>query len=99
MFHFNTKSYANHKSLDKYLDNFLKLFDKLIEAIKGKYNIDTQKEFSINFNPNTSLENHLECFSILIGKLIENFDASEINVIHDDILLGIDQLVYLLRLK
>jgi len=44
VFHLQTKSYAEHKALNKYYDGIVDLTDSLIESFQGKYNILTGYE-------------------------------------------------------
>jgi hypothetical protein len=44
VFHLQTKSYAEHKALNKYYDEIVGLTDSLIESFQGKYDILTGYE-------------------------------------------------------
>lgn len=44
VFHLQTKSYAEHKALNKYYDEIVGLADGLIESFQGKYDILTGYE-------------------------------------------------------
>lgn len=44
VFHLQTKSYAEHKALNKYYDEIVDLTDGLIESFQGKYDILTGYE-------------------------------------------------------
>lgn len=49
VFHLQTKSYTEHKALQKYYDNIVDLIDGLVESFQGQYDIiDKYENYAIN---------------------------------------------------
>ncbi|NBP16848.1 hypothetical protein EBU95_21085 [bacterium] len=49
-FHWQTRSYAQHKTLDKAYDSLNDLFDEFVEVYLGRYGRDdTKKEYVVKF--------------------------------------------------
>jgi len=107
LFHWQTGSYAEHKTLDKFFVNFLDLSDFLMESVMGKYgkpNLsgDHNTLEMVNYNSQSML-NFMdlmhECYS---GEIKNCFDPKEdgelINTV-DEILALINKTKYLLTLK
>lgn len=98
MFHFQTKSYAKHKSSDEYFGKFLDNFDKFFEVyqgINGKFNIN---KININISIPTDetigkeIDNTVNCFNE-ISSFVQNTDLLNIR---DEIIADLNQLKYLL---
>lgn len=104
IFHWQTKSYAEHKAFGKAYENLDELTDKLIEVYMGKNGVPRAK-----FKFNIELDNYDDDHTLFIKNFIEfiqefkiNFDNnsdSEILNIIDEIVAELNQLLYLLTLK
>ena len=69
VFHLQTKSYAEHKALQKYYEGIDGLVDSLVESYQGKYDIITQYDnFAIEKYSNKS---QLETYLKALGKKVE----------------------------
>jgi hypothetical protein len=110
LLHWQTKSYAEHKALDKFFKSYLSISDALVESIMGKYGKQYLEEKDLSFtignyhDPQmdglpTFIENFYLCYREDCRTAFdENKDSEIINLI-DEILSLIDQTKYLLELK
>jgi len=107
LFHWQTCSYAEHKTFDKFLNSFSGLSDDLMESVMGKYgrpqltaehstlemvNYDSQS--ILNF-----MDRLHKCYSCEIKDLFDPSKDSELINILDEIVALIDKTKYLLTLK
>jgi hypothetical protein len=104
IYHWQTKSYAEHKALDKAYEKYSDLVDKFIETYMGKYGrFEPKSKFQISLD-NYS-ENFKDAIDAYIRILIEDLpkglkekDTDLLNI-RDEMLGTLNQLLYLLSLK
>ena len=93
--HWNTKSYAEHKTLDAYYDGILELTDEFTEVLfgqKGRLDISV---------PEVELEDstdHLNELRDIIERERDNYSSNLQNTM-DEMLTLIDRTLHLLTLK
>lgn len=68
IFHWQTKSYAEHKALNDYYDEIVPLVDDLVESFQGKYGI-IQNFKSYEINNYTSVSGTIKYFKGLFSKI------------------------------
>jgi hypothetical protein len=74
IFHLQTKSYAEHKALNKYYDSIVGLVDTLVESFQGKYDIiNSYENYALNNYENTA--NTIKYFKALL-KTVEDLRGS-----------------------
>ena len=71
IFHLQTKSYAEHKALQKYYEGIDALVDGLIESYQGKYDVITQYN-SVKNEDYKSNEQVIKYFKALDGMIEKN---------------------------
>lgn len=106
MFHWQTRSYAEHKALDKLFGGLTDLTDGLIESLMGKYgrpDFGGGCSVEIMDYSEENLRNYMEslysCYAEECkGKLNPDQDSEIINII-DEIVALVDKTKYLLSLK
>lgn len=102
MRHFQTKSFAEHKVLDKYLTKFLENYDLFMEVAQGKYGRLRTKEIHVNASTleKESIVPYLRFFLQALGEVgrILKKDA-DLLTIRDQIAADTDQLLYLLTFE
>jgi len=91
VFHLQTKSFAEHKALNKYYDSITDLADSLAEAYQGKYGILKFKNVS-KIEQYESKEQIIEYFSKII-KFIEKSRPIKDPFI-DNIVQEVESLIY-----
>ena len=91
VFHLQTKSFAEHKALNKYYDSITDLADSLAEAYQGKYGILKFKNVS-KIEQYESKEQVIEYFSKII-KFIEKSRPIKDPFI-DNIVQEVESLIY-----
>jgi DNA-binding ferritin-like protein len=91
VFHLQTKSFAEHKALNKYYDSITDLADSLAEAYQGKYGILKYKNVS-KIEQYESKEQVIEYFSKII-KFIEKSRPIKDPFI-DNIVQEVESLIY-----
>lgn len=107
LLHWQTKSYAEHKALDKLFNGIIDFQDDLVEVIMGKYGRPTLEGNMANL----SLYNYADCECLEAIKKIKDcyckdckgyFTAEEdpeiLNIL-DEIIALLDKTMYLLSLK
>jgi hypothetical protein len=65
IFHFKTKSYAEHKALQGYYEGIIPLIDSYIEGFQGKYGILSGYK-SMNYSEDISTKNIIKYFNSLL---------------------------------
>jgi hypothetical protein len=74
IFHLQTKSYAEHKALNKYYDSIVGLVDTLVESFQGKYDIiNSYENYALNNYEN--IANTIKYFKALL-KTVEDLRGS-----------------------
>jgi hypothetical protein len=107
LLHWQTASYAEHKTFKKFYNNVDDLFDKLIESIQGKYGrifIGGIDGVQVADYQNLKLQSFIEEINLFFGKEIyttgiDPMKDPEIENIVEEILAETDRLKYLLTLK
>jgi hypothetical protein len=84
VFHLQTKSFAEHKALNKYIDGVVDLFDGIVESYQGKYGIiKTFKSFKIEQYKNG--KKTISYFERLLDVIEENRDSVDDSYIQNQI--------------
>jgi hypothetical protein len=65
IFHFKTKSYAQHKALQGYYEGIVPLIDSYIEGFQGKYGILSGYK-ALNYSEDISTKNIIKYFNSLL---------------------------------
>ena len=103
VFHWATQEYSKHKALDELHSNMNSLVDKFIEVFIGRYKKQPLKNFKIEMAAHSDmskLEKFLEVERENIRKLHTQLKTvSELQNILDEMLLCINQSIYLCNLK
>lgn len=106
VFHWQTRSYSQHKSLDMVVDSLRENTDELIESYQGRYGrIMSASTFKYNVENYTTLEAIMAYTDKLIAFLQDTFPtlvdpkATDLTNIRDEILGDLQQLKYLLTLQ
>lgn len=104
MYHWQTTSYANHKTTDKFLDKLLDLTDSFLEKYFGQFGRPALRSESSVVVTNMNKQKYLKMlndFDVFlrtnVEKQIKNF--SELKNIRDEILAEIQQAKYLFTLQ
>jgi hypothetical protein len=105
IWHWQTESYAMHKSTEMAYDELSDLIDTFIEVFSGKYGkIKSNEGFSLTLenlsdNPIEFIDNNISyLLSELPSKLDKEKDTDLLNI-KDEILACLNKLKYLLSLK
>jgi DNA-binding ferritin-like protein len=105
IYHWQTKSFSQHKSFGKIYDSLGENIDELIEAYQGRYGrIIPSNGFQYNIKNYSSVEEAISYTDGFIEFLSERFvelvddDATDLLNIRDEILGNLNQLKYLLTL-
>lgn len=102
-YHYRTKSYASHKTIDMFFEQFIELSDKFLESWQGMYN--RRIEF-VNLNMKITIITDKNWHSILtkeiqwLDKELPKLEASsDLLNIRDEMVALIKQVEYLLTFK
>jgi hypothetical protein len=105
LYHWQTKSYARHKSTDELHAKLLDLIDKFIEVYIGKKSRpDFKGRFNIGINElnDKSAEQLLENFAVYLKqelpKYLSKSDTELLNI-RDELLAAVNQTLYLFTLN
>jgi len=110
LLHWQTHSYAEHKALDKFFDNYVDLTDSLIETIMGKYGRQRLSKDSCNLTVGNYHDPQMDGLVDFTRKMCDCYindcrptfdkekDGEIINII-DEIIALIQKTKYLLSLK
>ena len=104
IFHWQTKSYSEHKAFGEAYSNLGELFDNFVETYSGKYTVPRAKiQYDIvleNYTDGTNIVDYLNNFVSYVIKLREELnDSPELQNILDEITAEVHHLKYLLTLK
>ncbi len=107
LFHWQTKSYAEHKALDKLFSGLVELSDNLVESCMGKYGRPQAGEKNVNFNLSDYQKENLEEYlnSLILcyeGECKESLDPkkdSDLLNILDEMVALVNKTKYLITLK
>ena len=100
IFHLQTKSYSEHKALQKYYEGIDALVDGLIESYQGKYDVITQYNSIKNedYKSNEQVIKYFKALDVMIEKnrkgVKESFIQNQIDTVQE----LINSTVYKLRL-
>lgn len=106
-FHWQTKSYSEHKALDSLFSGLVELADELVESTMGKYGRPTstgdKDSFTISNYEEGGLENFLnsliECYTNECKKSFNQESDSDLLNILDEMIALVNKTKYLLTLK
>jgi len=106
LFHWKTYSYATHEATDKLYNELNENIDKFIETMIGKSNsripdFSTKTEL-INSSSSKSFKKKVFSYRSYLQDMNNIFDSkidSDILSIRDDILININQFIYLISFK
>lgn len=103
LYHWKTRSYAQHKATDQLYENLNKNIDKIVEVLIGKENTRikmSDKKMDLIDSSNTQdFKGRIYKYREFLLDLNNVFDAkrdSDLLSIRDDILVDIDQFLYLM---
>lgn len=104
LFHWLTDSYAKHKATDQLYDDLNKTIDKFIEVYIGKYGRlqNVNRELKLIKYSDADFVNYLKrTIKYLEGDFIGliSKNDSDLITLRDDLLIQINQALYLLSLK
>lgn len=107
IFHWQTKSYAEHKALGKLYDNLDELVDDFVETFSGRYGkvptaADLFKTQASNYVDNADVIEYLnQVVQYLEQEIPDSLDVNDTELlnIRDDMLAAVNRTKYLLRLK
>jgi DNA-binding ferritin-like protein len=93
VFHWQTQSYATHKTLNEYYDNIIDLVDELVEGYQGKYGVLKNFMPAANIIESENKNTVIDYFESLV-KLVEEERA---NIVQDTFIQNqVDEIVQLL---
>jgi len=106
-FHWQTKSYSEHKALDSLFSGLVELADELVESTMGKYGRPTstgdEDSYTISNYKEGELENFLnsliECYTNECKKAFNPKSDSDLLNILDEMIALVNQTKYLITLK
>jgi len=102
LYHWNTLCFSRHKSSDSFLDKLLDITDKFVEVFIGRYKVRPMLS-SINTDPNIINDERIVNLLTESRKFLEQFNDIikdyELLTIRDDLLLEINQTLYLFTLR
>ena len=103
LYHWKTRSYAQHKATDQLYENLNDNIDKIIEVLLGKEETRIRmndKKIDLVDSSNThDFKGHIYKYRDFLISLNKRFDSnrdSDVLSIRDDILVDIDQFLYLM---
>ena len=102
MYHWNTTSYARHKTTDEFLENFTAKIDRFTEVYMGRYKVKpnvSDIKLEANFINDDGIVQLFEQFRHFLNDLNSYGLESDLLNIRDEILADINQTLYLFRLK
>ena len=107
LYHWQTKSYAEHKALDEAFEALIDLSDELMESTMGKYGRPDMKglcDFSLkNYVDDGSLLHFVQemkvCYDDKLRSMFSKDKDPELLNILDEIIAMFDKTIYLLTLK
>lgn len=101
IYHWQTKSFARHKSSDSFVDSLTEKMDKFIETIQGNYGkrlTIPKNNHSFNNETDTSIIKVLKTFrdwlSNDLPKYLDKKDTELFNI-RDDMISDVNQTLYL----
>ena len=101
MYHWNTKSFAKHKSTDKCFEKLLDNLDDFIETYIGRYGREIilkekDKNVKLHILSDKKMERELKKFSKYLESI--NIDDSDLLNIRDDMMGIVQKTLYLFTL-
>jgi DNA-binding ferritin-like protein len=106
VFHWQTKSYAEHKALGNLYDNLSDLIDEFVETFSGRYGVPAARESYkltvMNYKDNASVMEFLDKSISYMAKdvtaMLKPEDTDLLNL-RDEMIGAMNKTKYLLRLK
>ena len=105
IFHWQTKSYAEHQALGGAYDEFSDLVDEFVEVFMGKYGrIESREGFKIELSnykdmpPTDFCDKYIDYLVNELPKSLEESDTDLFNI-RDEMLAQLNKLKYLLTLS
>lgn len=104
IYHWQTESHAEHKALDQAYEELAELIDQFLETYMGKYGRPKAKDaFKINLlnysdDFKKSLKSYIKILAEDFPKAFSEKDTDLLNI-RDEMLGGLNQLMYLLSLS
>ena len=106
VFHWQTKSYAEHKALGKLYDDLSDLTDEFVETFSGRYGVPAAKESYkltvMNYKDNASVMEFLDKSISYMAKdvtaMLKPEDTDLLNL-RDEMIGAMNKTKYLLRFK
>jgi hypothetical protein len=102
MYHLSTKSYARHKASDEFDENFQKNIDKFAEVFIGRYNVKPSIH-KLNFDLEFLTEDGIVLLFTQSQTYLQNLERfitdTDLLTIRDEMLININQTLYLFNLK
>jgi DNA-binding ferritin-like protein len=102
MLHWQTKSFAQHKTFDKFYGNFGDLVDDFVEVMMGKYGrVKTKGTIRIENYDNVSIPEfikQLDMFLLHLSEVFSDPSDSDLLNIRDSMMGEVNRLRYLLTL-
>lgn len=107
LFHWQTKSYSEHKALDSLFSELVELADELVESTMGKYGRpvlnDVQNSYQLDNYQEGSLENFMDslisCYTQECKNSLNPQSDSDLLNIIDEMVALVNKTKYLLSLK
>ena len=103
IYHWKTSSYSQHKATDELYTNINSNIDKFIEVYLGKNpRVDLTKIKSIplnDFNSISNFKNHINDYKKFLISISLSPEDADLLTIRDELLLDLNQFLYLLTLK
>ena len=102
MYHLSTTSYARHKASDQFDTDLQKNIDKFTEVFIGRYNVKPSIS-KLNFDLDFLTEYGISLLFIQSRQYLQNIERhimdTDLLTIIDEILIDINQTLYLFNLK
>jgi len=102
LYHWNTISYSKHKATDQFNDSLGEHIDKFLEVFIGRYNIKPQPpkiKLDSEYLTDEGFMKLMDISKIYLESLNMKIKDSELLSIRDELLVSVNQTVYLLRLN
>jgi len=102
MYHLTTTSYARHKASDEFDEKLQKNIDKFAEVFIGKYNVKpiiNKLNFDLTFLTEEGIVSLFRSCRTYLQNIERHVTDDDLLTIRDEILIDINQTLYLFNLK
>jgi len=102
MYHLNTTSYARHKASDQFDDELQKNIDKFAEVYIGRYNVKPtirKLNFDLDFITEEGIVTLFKQCRSYLQNMERHVTDTDLLTIRDEIIININQTLYLFNLK